>query len=223
MICSPPRSVRSRRCERARQSRRSLSRGQVTPWAVSRVRSSEPRRSRPCRAMWRSSWTATAAGRAPAVCRAARAIVAASRRCAGPCASRVRRGIPLSDRLQLLVGELVASAARDPGPDEAPAHLHPRRPCRAATATASASGSSASATVCRRTSRACSTTPKRATRGKPGLQLIVAFNYGGRDEIVRAARKLAARAAAGEIEPRGDRLRRARRRRSTRPAFPIPT
>ncbi len=34
-----------------------------------------------------------------------------------------------------------------------------------------------------------------------GLQLTVAFNYGARDEIVRAARKLARRALAGEIAP----------------------
>ena len=34
-----------------------------------------------------------------------------------------------------------------------------------------------------------------------GQTLQIAFNYGGRDEIVRAAAKLAARAAAGEIDP----------------------
>ena len=39
------------------------------------------------------------------------------------------------------------------------------------------------------------------TRGNTGLQLIVAFNYGARDEIVRAARKLAERAAAGALDP----------------------
>ncbi len=33
------------------------------------------------------------------------------------------------------------------------------------------------------------------------LTLIIAFNYGGRDEIVRAARKLAMAAARGEIRP----------------------
>ncbi len=39
------------------------------------------------------------------------------------------------------------------------------------------------------------------TAGNTGLQLTVAFNYGGRDEIVRAARKLATRVANGEIAP----------------------
>jgi undecaprenyl diphosphate synthase len=40
---------------------------------------------------------------------------------------------------------------------------------------------------------------ERETAGNSALQLVVAFNYGARDEIVRAARKLAARVAAGEI------------------------
>ncbi len=39
------------------------------------------------------------------------------------------------------------------------------------------------------------------TFGNAGLQLVVAFNYGARDEIVRAARKLARRVAQGEIRP----------------------
>ncbi len=39
------------------------------------------------------------------------------------------------------------------------------------------------------------------TRGNTRLDVIVALNYGGRDEIARAARRLAERAAAGEIDP----------------------
>ncbi|WP_449257432.1 isoprenyl transferase [Bosea sp. (in: a-proteobacteria)] len=39
------------------------------------------------------------------------------------------------------------------------------------------------------------------TRGNTGLILAIAFNYGARDEIVRAARALAADAVAGRIEP----------------------
>lgn len=39
------------------------------------------------------------------------------------------------------------------------------------------------------------------TAGNNGLQLTVAFNYGSRNEIARAARKLAERAVAGEITP----------------------
>jgi undecaprenyl diphosphate synthase len=39
------------------------------------------------------------------------------------------------------------------------------------------------------------------TAANTGLALTIAFNYGGRDEIVRAARRLAADAAAGRIDP----------------------
>lgn len=41
------------------------------------------------------------------------------------------------------------------------------------------------------------------TRGNHGLRLVVAFNYGARDEIVRAVRKLALRVASGELSPQG--------------------
>jgi undecaprenyl diphosphate synthase len=40
-----------------------------------------------------------------------------------------------------------------------------------------------------------------ATRGGDRLQLVVAISYGGRGEIVRAARRLAERAAAGTLRP----------------------
>ncbi len=40
------------------------------------------------------------------------------------------------------------------------------------------------------------------TAGNTGLQLTVAFNYGARNEIVRAARALAERAVKGDIGPR---------------------
>ena len=39
------------------------------------------------------------------------------------------------------------------------------------------------------------------TRHNSKLNLIIAFNYGGQDEIARAARRVAAAAAAGEIKP----------------------
>ncbi|MEX3008773.1 isoprenyl transferase [Hoeflea sp. TYP-13] len=39
------------------------------------------------------------------------------------------------------------------------------------------------------------------TRNNRALELIIAFNYGGRDDIARAARLLASKAARGEIDP----------------------
>lgn len=39
------------------------------------------------------------------------------------------------------------------------------------------------------------------TAGNSRLNLVIAFNYGGRDEIARAARKLAAAAVRGDIAP----------------------
>jgi undecaprenyl diphosphate synthase len=39
------------------------------------------------------------------------------------------------------------------------------------------------------------------TRGNDALKLQIAFNYGGQDEIVAAARKLAAEVAAGRLKP----------------------
>jgi undecaprenyl diphosphate synthase len=42
---------------------------------------------------------------------------------------------------------------------------------------------------------------EETTLANRGLQLMVAFNYGSRDEIVRAARRLAERVAAGDLDP----------------------
>src|SRR5437773_12190506 len=39
------------------------------------------------------------------------------------------------------------------------------------------------------------------TRDNPGLTLLVAFNYGGRDELLDAFRVLARRVQAGELAP----------------------
>ena len=40
-----------------------------------------------------------------------------------------------------------------------------------------------------------------STAGNAGMTLVVAFNYGSRDEIARAARRMAADAAAGRLDP----------------------
>ncbi|MGO4404898.1 isoprenyl transferase [Bosea sp. RAF48] len=40
-----------------------------------------------------------------------------------------------------------------------------------------------------------------STRANTGLVVVIAFNYGSRDEIVRVARRLAADAVAGRIDP----------------------
>jgi undecaprenyl diphosphate synthase len=42
---------------------------------------------------------------------------------------------------------------------------------------------------------------EEVTRDNTGLALVIAFNYGGRQEIAEAAKKLAVRAARGEIDP----------------------
>ena len=40
------------------------------------------------------------------------------------------------------------------------------------------------------------------TRGNPNLKLTIAFNYGGQNEIVEAARRVAMDAVAGRLDPR---------------------
>jgi undecaprenyl diphosphate synthase len=42
---------------------------------------------------------------------------------------------------------------------------------------------------------------ERETVANCGLQLVVAFNYGARDEILRAVRRIAVRVARGELSP----------------------
>jgi len=42
---------------------------------------------------------------------------------------------------------------------------------------------------------------EEATRNNDGLHFQIAINYGGRDELVRACRKMAAKVAAGQMKP----------------------
>jgi undecaprenyl diphosphate synthase len=42
---------------------------------------------------------------------------------------------------------------------------------------------------------------ERLTEANSGLRLIIAFNYGGRNEIVRAVRRIAEEVAAGRLQP----------------------
>ena len=42
---------------------------------------------------------------------------------------------------------------------------------------------------------------EKATRNNASMQLVIALSYGGREEIVEAARALARRAKAGELDP----------------------
>jgi len=45
------------------------------------------------------------------------------------------------------------------------------------------------------------TEAEELTRHNTALNLVIAFNYGGRDDITRAARELAQRVAQGELDP----------------------
>ena len=57
------------------------------------------------------------------------------------------------------------------------------------------------ATISNRTSFPCWKKPRSRTRFNDQLDLIIAFNYGARAEIVEAARALAREAAAGRLQP----------------------
>ena len=109
---------------------------------------------------------------------------------------------PLPDAVQLLLGELVAAGGRDRGPVQPRAHLHPPRPRGAERATACSIRVIGEREPLPADIRGLIEEAEGVTAGNRGLQLVVAFNYGARDEIVRAARELAERVARGEIDPR---------------------
>ena len=118
----------------------------------------------------------------------------------------------LSDAVLLLVGELVAAARRGRFPVRPAPPLHPprRRELHAAGVPVT---SSAGARAARRHLRD-DRRGRALTGGQPQLDLIFAFNYGGRDEIARAARRIAARGRRPVARSGGD--RRSDRRRPSR-------
>ena len=97
-------------------------------------------------------------------------------------------GIAHPDDLLVQLGELVAPGGRNPRSHGLAAPLHPQRPCRASSTTMCGSASSASATASTREIRRLLEEAEELTRDNTGLLLVVAFNYGGRQEIARAAR-----------------------------------
>ena len=60
------------------------------------------------------------------------------------------------------------------------------------------------------------------TRANTGLTLLMAFNYGGRDELLDAFRALARQVRAGELDARGHLARSTSAARSTPTACPDP-
>ena len=187
--CWPPRKRKSSRSER---SKRNVEDRAAADCAHRQFRS--------CRVTSPSSWMATDAGRRRAVCRAARVIVAASRRCAAPCVRpaksasafsrsspsvrRTGRGRPAEIRdLMALLRRFIRNDLAD---------LHTQVVCGC--------GSSASAKISIPTSAACWTRPKTLTRGNDRLTLVVAFNYGARARRSRAPRSAwPAAVAAGDL------------------------
>ena len=155
--------------------------------------------------MSRSSWTATAAGRR----RAGLPRLAGHR--AGVEALRKTRSRRRRDRhrvayrLCLLVGELVAAEVRSQRPDGP-----------AASCSSAATSPNCTRMACRvriigdRTGlqpdiKALLDEAEALTAANRALNLVIAFNYGGRDEIVRAARKIAAGGRRrGELDSRRD-------------------
>ena len=100
-----------------------------------------------CRGTSPSSWMATAAGRRRAGCRAARAIGAASRRCARPCAPPAKSASRILTIFSFSSENWSRPAVRNPRSDGAAAPLHPQRSGRTAPEQRARCASSASAAI----------------------------------------------------------------------------
>ena len=103
------------------------------------------------------------------------------------------------DDLFLQLGELVAAAGGDPRVDDAVAPLHPQRSRRSASQRRQGARSSGSARTSIPEIRSLLEEAEDLTRGNDKLILVVAFNYGARAEIARAAQRMAAAVAAGDL------------------------
>ena len=153
-----------------------------------------------CRAMSPSSWTATAAGRRRAACRAAKAIAAASRRCARTVRAAGELGIEIvtifsfsaenwtrpPDEIRELMGLLRRFIRNDL------AELHKS----GVRVRIIGERDDLDPDIGRLLIEA-----EELTRGNDKLTLVVAFNYGARQEIARAARRIAEDVAAGRLAP----------------------
>ena len=115
-----------------------------------------------------------------------------------PGGHRARR--PISDGLQLLVRELAPAGPggrRPDGPAEA-LHPHDLADLHAQNVRVRIIGEREGLSP---DIRSILAEAEDLTRGNTGLTLVVAFNYGGRQEIVRAVRTLAERVRAGSLAP----------------------
>ena len=110
-------------------------------------------------------------------------------------------GIAYLTIFSFCVGELARPAAGDRRPHGPAAPLHPQRSRRSAPQQRARARDRRARRILSATFAGCSKEAEELTRDNTGLTLVVAFNYGARQEIVRAARRIA----------RGSRRRRARR------------
>ena len=138
----------------------------------------------------RSSWTATAAGRRRAACPSPPATAPARGRCGAPSRPRIDLGVESLCVYAFSTENWSRPAGRGRG-----AHGDLRRDDRARAsrprrARACACASSAGATGRPRRCCAKMSELEEATRRNERLQLWIAFDYGGRAEIVEAARRL---------------------------------